>query len=107
MNINTTMSECHSIARSKGFWDDVDIHNLLEPKEVSQLLAKLALIHSEVSEATEAARTGDTPNFEEEIADIVIRCFDLAGAINLDLELVIQAKIAKNKNRPYRHGKLA
>lgn len=65
----------------------------------------LALIHSEVSEALEAFRKRDIDNFKEEIADIIIRCFDLAGGIkDMDLEAEIDKKLEKNRKRGFKHG---
>lgn len=66
--------------------------------------AVLALIHSEVSEALEAFRADDRANFEEELADVVIRVLDLAGGLQIDLDAAIAAKLAKNKTRGHRHG---
>lgn len=66
----------------------------------------LALIHSEVSEALEADRKGDSENFAEELADVCIRVFDLCGALGIDLETEIADKMAKNAQREYKHGKL-
>lgn len=43
--------------------------------------------------------------FEDELADAVIRIFDLAGYCDIDLESHITAKMQYNKNRPYKHGK--
>ena len=43
--------------------------------------------------------------FSEEIADTLIRIFDLSGHMELDLENALKNKIEKNKNRPYLHGK--
>lgn len=66
--------------------------------------AVLALIHSEASEALEAFRGGDRNNFEEELADVLIRVLDLASGLGLDLDLAVEAKLAKNRTRGYRHG---
>jgi len=66
----------------------------------------LALIHSEVSEALEGHRKNlmDThltnrPMIEVELADVIIRVFDLAGYLNLDLGGAYIEKLAYNANR--------
>lgn len=64
----------------------------------------LALIHSEVSEALEAFREDDLDNFEEELADVLIRVLDLAGGMMIDLDRAVAAKLDKNRGRGYRHG---
>ncbi|WP_141433016.1 MazG nucleotide pyrophosphohydrolase domain-containing protein [Bacillus sp. 03113] len=93
MNINQLCKKAYETAKSKG-WHD-------EPRETGTLLA---LIHSEVSEALEADRKGDSENFAEELADVCIRIFDLCGAREIDLENAILSKMEKNKGRSYKHG---
>ncbi len=68
---------------------------------------KLALIHSEVTEALEGARKNlmddKLPHrkmIEVELADAVIRIFDLAGALDLDLAGAIKEKREFNAIRP-------
>jgi NTP pyrophosphatase (non-canonical NTP hydrolase) len=68
-------------------------------------LAKLALVHSEVSEAVEAVRHQDQANFEEEIADAIIRILDLTGTMGIDIEKAIAEKMDVNAGREWRHGK--
>jgi len=64
----------------------------------------LCLVHSEVSEALEAYRNGNNENFEEELADVIIRVMDMAAGYNINLEKAVLTKHAFNINRPYRHG---
>ena len=73
---------------------------------------KIALMHSELSEALEADRKDldaeHIPGFtgvEEELADVVIRVLDFAGHHNLRLGEALSAKIAYNLTRPFKHGK--
>lgn len=66
--------------------------------------SKLALIHSEVSEALEAYRNQNKENFAEELADIVIRVFDLCAHRGIDIAEAVAAKHVANLGRPYKHG---
>jgi NTP pyrophosphatase (non-canonical NTP hydrolase) len=43
--------------------------------------------------------------FEDEIADVFIRLFDLCGYMKIPIEKHIKAKMAYNKTREKRHGK--
>jgi len=84
----------HKNAKEKGFWD-----------EERNFGEALALIHSEVSEALEAYRNYDTDGIGEELADIVIRVFDLAHGLGFDIEEEITRKMEYNAHRPRMHGK--
>lgn len=64
----------------------------------------LALIHSEVSEALEAFRADDGENFVEELADVLIRVLDCVGGLTDEFGEAVSAKLAKNRERGYRHG---
>lgn len=86
---------CHSIAKSKGFWD--------EKRNIGEALM---LIVTELAEAMEAHRKQDDPNFKEELADTFIRLMDLCGGLGIDIQAEVLAKCEKNKQRPYKHGKI-
>lgn len=74
---------------------------------------KIALMHSELSEALEADRKNITsddkiPDFtgvEAELADTIIRIFDFAGYHQLRLAEALVAKMRVNLERPFKHGK--
>ncbi len=73
------------------------------PEEVN-IVEKIVLIHSEVSEAYEAYRHKNIKNkdgFEEELGDIIIRTLHLCGALGIDIEQVILKKIEYNKGRAW------
>ena len=96
-----------------GWWTDLDtLQSLAEECRIrtrfgkALVAEKLALIHSEVSEAMEGARKNlmddKLPHrkmIEVELADAMIRILDLAGALQLDLAGAIQEKLAYNAVR--------
>lgn len=80
-------------AREKGFG--------VSPDDVS-VAEKIALLHTELSEAYEAYRHNnidDKDGFREELGDILQRLLHLAGIFNIDLEHEALKKIDSNKNR--------
>jgi NTP pyrophosphatase (non-canonical NTP hydrolase) len=89
---------------------------------------KIALIHSEVSEALEAHRHGKTvatstvdrlfgsgspddfentfkDTVEDELADSIIRILDLCGYLGINIDIHVDAKMRYNAGREYKHGK--
>lgn len=82
-------------AEAKGFGTKPEDINVSE---------KIALIHSEVSEAFEAYRHKNIDGkdgFKEELADIVQRVFHLCGIFKIDIESEILKKIQYNENRKW------
>lgn len=107
MTLNELRDATHNNSLAHGFWGEVDVFESIPEK--------LCLIHSEVSEALEDHRDGayktvllkdgKPVGFSSELADILIRVFDLAGALDIDLDHEVDIKMAYNKLRPYKHGK--
>lgn len=86
--LNAMTSECHGRSYRAGWYHDPVTREPLR-RNVGEMLA---LVHSEVSEALEGHRKNlkdthltDRLMIEVELADVVIRVFDLAGYLKLDL----------------------
>lgn len=109
MSIRILARDIHENAREHGWWPEGD-------DDVNNIPEKLALIHSEISEALEEYRDyeilseirhaadGKPEGFGIELADAVIRTLDLAEYLGIDMMKAIEMKMAYNKTRPLRHG---
>jgi len=119
MTLNELRDKAFDYAERQGFHENFNFGQ------------SLMLIVSELSEALEADRNGEYERMdkkyhevmpvetmckeyyekrikgtvEEELADALIRIFDLAGTLEIDLDWHVKAKMAYNETRPYKHGK--
>ena len=91
-----------------GFWEGTPRPDI--PAETCG--SKIALMHSELSEALEGVRKPgpdkhcpEFTNEEIELADVLIRIGDYAAAKKLRLAEAVIAKMKFNESRPYKHGK--
>lgn len=92
----------HQANKEKGFW----------PPEGRNTGECLMLMTSELGEAMEADRKNlmdsHLPQFKGlyvELVDCLIRILDFLGAMGVDVDAILQAKLEYNKSRPYKHGK--
>lgn len=100
--IETAVEVAHGNAVAGGWWHDLHTGEKLN-RNVGELLC---LVHSEISEAMEGHRKNlmddKLPHrkmIEVELADALIRIFDLAGALELDIAGAVVEKMAFNKVR--------
>jgi NTP pyrophosphatase (non-canonical NTP hydrolase) len=129
MKINETIKLAHELARSKGFWDSEERNIpealLLVITEIAEATEALRKEHKaspnipgtlydayleepypmDAETFKHEFETHIKNTFEDEIADTVIRLFDLCGGLGIDLETHILLKINYNKLRGYKHGK--
>lgn len=107
---------CFGLAAESGWWTDMKtgeplatplfgLHNDRASLRIN-VPEKLCLIHSEISEGMEGFRKGlrddKLPHrsmLEVELADAVIRIFDLAGGIGLDVPGALVEKLLFNSKR--------
>jgi NTP pyrophosphatase (non-canonical NTP hydrolase) len=108
---------CHSTSIKAGWWKEIENltvfmrshgvdSRLLRFMTAQVVGTKTALIHSEISEALEGyrkdAQDDHLPAFKSvdvELADALIRIFDLAGYLGCDLAGAVEAKMRYNRTR--------
>jgi NTP pyrophosphatase (non-canonical NTP hydrolase) len=92
--LNRMMLEVREMADAKGFSAGEE-----------RIWEMLALIHTEVSEATDAYKKGEElDKVGEELIDAIIRILHLLSALGVDAEDLYQKKMEKNWARPYRYN---
>ncbi len=92
--LNKKMREVRALADAKGFSSD--------PARIWEMLA---LIHTEVAEATDAYKKGESfDHVGEELIDALIRILHLCSALDLDAEALFEAKMKRNWERPYKYN---
>ncbi len=93
-SLTQRMREVRALADAKGFGSD--------EKRIWEMLA---LIHSEVSEATDAYKKGEPiDHVGEELIDAVIRILHLLSALGLNPDELFDDKMKRNWARPYKYN---
>lgn len=101
--------ESYETATAKGWHDEDET-----PPAPIRVIAWMGLVCSEAAEAIEDARKGrmsttiredgKPEGLGSELADIIIRVCDSAGALGIDMEAELRAKLAFNRTRSHKHG---
>jgi NTP pyrophosphatase (non-canonical NTP hydrolase) len=106
--LNQLRDEAYAVAKSVGFHSSGKVN----------VPASIANLHAELSELFEAWRRQYLHDpcdkadkmlepltaAEEEMADIVLRAFDFAAELGIDLARAVRIKNAYNRTRPHRNG---
>ena len=100
--VETLMDYCHGQARASGWWTDLETGK----DKVRNIGEALMLVTTELSEALEGHRKSlhdphlpKRDNYTVEIADALIRLFDLAGGTCHDLPGAFEEKMQYNARR--------
>ena len=126
------IAKAHQVAKDKGFWEEERNKPEMLMLIVSELAEALEALRKDdyadqevvanLAHDLELDRTdeefmlkaltwkqsfeqGVKSSFEDELADVAIRLFDLCGGLNIDLEKHIDMKMKYNSMRGYKHGK--
>ena len=126
--INEYCNEFNKQVKEMGFWDSMvesleligddfnhylltdHAKNCIKSTRDAFITQKIMLIVSELGEAVEAIRKDKygiemKDTFEDEIADSLLRTFDLCEMLGIDIEKQLEWKREFNKTREKMHGK--
>lgn len=125
--LNKLRDEAYQNSVEHGFHDSDRQVSETKVGRHALIAQRLALIHSEISEALEADRKERGANleafdssadsfsvkfkahikdsFEDELADAMIRIFDLCGWMDIDIQRHVELKMQYNSCRERMHGK--
>ena len=102
LSLNILRDAIYEDAVTHGLWDD-------EQNIQGWPLECAALIDNEVGELIAAAEDwkyssfNNNEHFIEELADVVIICFSVAGKLDIDIDAAIRRKMEISKHRSYKH----
>ncbi len=125
--LNDLRDAAHAMAREKGWYDggarNIGELLMLVVTEAAEAMEEYRIANGpSISETRYEYPRGRPPvslsqhrrlfaqgaakpvGFPSELADILIRCFDLAGYLGIDLDEAVRVKMAHNATRPHRHG---
>ena len=107
LSLNTLRDEIYEDAVAHGLWEIEDTVNFTMEHhamkgEVAVRHVCATMIMGELYELDNAIHDA---NFIEELADVVIMCFSVAGKLGIDIDAAIRRKMEINKKRPWKHGK--
>ena len=103
LSLNTLRDEIYQDAVAHGLWEKKDY-----PSDCAWA------IKEEAQELCDAGNDWEDDGwyegeeneaFSEELADVVIMCFSVAGKLGIDIDAAIRRKMEINKGRAWKHGK--
>jgi len=94
MDIKETCQKVHRTALEHGWWNDY----ISYPE-------KMMMVITELAESVQEDRSDHIKERDTEIADAIIRLFDLCRFYDIDIETEIKKKMKINESREYKHGK--
>lgn len=94
--------------------DAVLVHRYIKAQSVRNMGEMLMLAVSELAEGLEEHRHGRPVHYIDngkpeglavELADCIIRCLDTMHSLGVDIDAIVEEKMAYNDTRPYKHGR--
>lgn len=120
LTIEALVERAHTNSAMKGFWNEfTSAENAGDESKLRALInEKLLLVVSEITEAMEELRSGHKPEeiytgdagkpegFGVEVADALIRLFDLVGGLEIPIgDIVLQKMGYNSESRGHLHGR--
>lgn len=104
LSLNTLRDEIYQDAVAHGLWEENEKWPVTCATRISDEADEL--MDAGVDWEDEGFCFDDPDQaYSEELADVVIMCMSVAGALGIDIDAAIRRKMEINKERPWKHGK--
>ena len=103
LSLNTLRDAIYQDAVAHGLWEGKIL--LCDQTDVvtNEVMELLSAVSAVTLAATKKGQEKAREHFIEELADIVIGCFSLAGRLGIDIDAAIRRKMEINKGRAWKH----
>lgn len=102
LNLNDLAEKINQANRNNGL-EFLTVFDWAERPNVYKILVRQALVHSQVSAASQAVQENDIEKFTNSCADTLLQVLDITGGLGLDVQGAVEKKLAARSHGTCQH----